>query len=42
MTSNYVSIRRAPQVCWDDGSATLIARRESVEDVVKAEVQEPL
>jgi diaminopimelate decarboxylase len=42
MSSNYVSIGRAPQVWWDDGSATLIARRESVEDVVKAEVEEPL
>jgi diaminopimelate decarboxylase len=42
MSSNYVSIGRAPQVWWEDGAATLIARRESVEDVVKAEVEEPL
>jgi diaminopimelate decarboxylase len=42
MSSNYVSIGRAPQVWWDGGNATLIARRESVEDVVKAEVEEPL
>ncbi len=42
MSSNYVSIGRAPQVWWENGAATLIARRESVEDVVKAEVEEPL
>jgi diaminopimelate decarboxylase len=42
MSSNYVSIGRAPQVWWEGGAATLIARRESVEDVVKAEVEEPL
>ena len=42
MSSNYVSIGRAPQVWWENGSATLIARRESVEDVVKAEVEEKL
>jgi diaminopimelate decarboxylase len=42
MSSNYVSIGRAPQVWWENGTATLIARRESVEDVVKAEVEEPL
>jgi hypothetical protein len=42
MSSNYVSIGRAPQVLWDDGKATLIARRETVDDVVKAEVEQPL
>jgi diaminopimelate decarboxylase len=42
MSSNYVSIGRAPQVWWENGTATLIARRESVEDVVKAEVEEKL
>jgi diaminopimelate decarboxylase len=42
MSSNYVSIGRAPQVLWDDGRATLIARRETVEDVLNAEVSQPL
>jgi diaminopimelate decarboxylase len=37
MSSNYVSMGRAPQVLWDEGRATLIARRETVEDVVKVE-----
>lgn len=42
MSSNYVSMGRAPQVLWDDGSATLIARRENLEDLVRAECDEPL
>jgi diaminopimelate decarboxylase len=42
MSSNYVSIGRAPQVFWDDGKATLIARRETLDDVVKAEVDQAL
>jgi diaminopimelate decarboxylase len=42
MSSNYVSIGRAPQVLWDDGRATLIARRETVDDVVRAETSQPL
>ncbi len=42
MSSNYVSMGRAPQVLWDDGSATLIARREDIDDVVRAECDEPL
>jgi diaminopimelate decarboxylase len=42
MSSNYVSLGRAPQVLWDDGSATLIARRESVDDIVRTECEEPL
>jgi diaminopimelate decarboxylase len=37
MSSNYVSMGRAPQVLWDEGRATLIARREMVEDVVSVE-----
>jgi hypothetical protein len=37
MSSNYVSMGRAPQVLWDEGRATLIARRETVEDVVSVE-----
>jgi diaminopimelate decarboxylase len=42
MSSNYVSIGRAPQVFWDDGRATLISRRETLDDVVRAECNEPL
>lgn len=37
MSSNYVSMGRVPQVLWEDGRATLIARRETVEDIVKTE-----
>ena len=40
MSSNYVSLGRAPQVWWDDGKATLVARRETLDDVVKAECDE--
>ncbi|HEX7599733.1 MAG TPA: diaminopimelate decarboxylase, partial [Polyangia bacterium] len=42
MSSNYVSIGRAPQVLWDAGRATLVARRETLEDIVHAECEESL
>ena len=42
MSSNYVSIGRAPHVWWDEGCATLISRRETLEDIVRAETDEPL
>jgi diaminopimelate decarboxylase len=42
MSSNYVSIGRAPQVFWDDGRATLVSRRETLDDVLRAECNEPL
>jgi len=42
MSSNYVSIGRAPQVFWDDGHATLVSRRETLDDVVRAECNEPI
>jgi diaminopimelate decarboxylase len=42
MGSNYVSIGRAAQVWWDDGKATLVSRRESLDDVVRAECDERL
>jgi diaminopimelate decarboxylase len=42
MSSNYVSLGRVPQVLWDAGRATLVARRESLDDVVHAECAEPL
>jgi diaminopimelate decarboxylase len=42
MSSNYVSLGRAPQVWWDGGQATLVARRETLDDVMRAECDEPL
>jgi len=42
MSSNYVSIGRAPQVFWEDGRATLVSRRETLDDVVRAECNEPI
>lgn len=42
MSSNYVSLGRVPHVLWDAGRATLVARRESLDDVVRAECEEPL
>jgi diaminopimelate decarboxylase len=40
MSSNYVSIGRVPQVFWDDGRATLVSRRETIDDVMRAECDE--
>ncbi len=43
MSSNYNSIGRAPQVMvGPDGSARLISRRETLEDILKAETDQPL
>ena len=42
MSSNYVSTGRAAQVLWDAGRATLVTRRESLDDVVHAECEVPL
>ncbi len=42
MSSNYVSQGRVPQILWDEGRATLIARRETVEDLVRTECEERL
>jgi diaminopimelate decarboxylase len=42
MSSNYVSIGRAAQVFWDGSRATLVARRETIDDVMRAEVSEKL
>jgi diaminopimelate decarboxylase len=42
MSSNYVSMGRAPQVAWEDGRATLIARRERIDDIVRMECDEPI
>ena len=40
MSSNYVSIGRVPQIFWDDGRATLVSRRETIDDVMRAECDE--
>jgi diaminopimelate decarboxylase len=42
MSSNYVSLGRVPQVFWDNGRATLVARRETIDDVMRAECDEGL
>lgn len=42
MSSNYVSLGRAPQVFWEDGRATLVSRRETLDDVLRAECDERL
>jgi diaminopimelate decarboxylase len=42
MSSNYVSMGRAAQVAWEGGKARLIARRETLDDVVRLECNEPL
>ncbi len=42
MSSNYVSMGRAAQVAWEGDRATLIARRESLDDILRLECHEPL
>jgi diaminopimelate decarboxylase len=43
MSSNYNSIGKAPQVWLEpDGRMELISRRETLEDLLKAEVSEVL
>jgi diaminopimelate decarboxylase len=42
MSSNYVSIGRAPQVFWDRGHATLVSRREVIDDVLGLETNQAL
>lgn len=42
MSSNYVSMGRAAQVWWDGGKASLIARRETLDDVIRMECDEAL
>lgn len=42
MSSNYNSLGRAPQVWWDDGRAVLMSRRETLDDILAAECEEPL
>ncbi len=42
MSSNYVSLGRAAQVYWENGQASLIARRETLDDIVRMECDEAL
>src|SRR3954451_22961445 len=42
MSSNYVSLGRAPQVFWEDGRPTLVSRGGTLDDVLRAECNEPL
>lgn len=43
MSSNYNSIGKAPQLWLEtDGAVTQISRRESLEDILKAETDQPL
>lgn len=42
MSSNYVSLGRAAQVYWESGQASLIARRETLDDIVRMECDEAL
>lgn len=42
MSSNYVSLGRPPEVYWKDGQATLISRRETIDDLVRTECEEAL
>ena len=42
MSMNYLSIGRCPEVWWEGGRASLVARRETLEDVVQAECDLPL
>ena len=42
MSSNYVSMGRAAEVLWRDGSARLISRRETLDDIVARECDELL
>ena len=42
MSSNYLSIGRVAEVWWENGRATLVARRETLEDVVAVECDVPI
>ncbi|MBI4514189.1 MAG: diaminopimelate decarboxylase [Deltaproteobacteria bacterium] len=42
MSSNYTSVSRAPQVWLEDGDAYLMARRETLADIVRVECFERL
>ena len=42
MSSNYNSLGRAPQVFWRDGRATLMSRRETLDDLLASECEKAL
>jgi len=42
MSSNYLSMGRAPEVWWEGGSARLVSRRERLEDIVARECDEAI
>ena len=42
MSSNYLSMGRAPEVWWEGGSARLVSRREKLEDIVARECDETI
>ncbi|HEY3155300.1 MAG TPA: diaminopimelate decarboxylase [Candidatus Eisenbacteria bacterium] len=42
MSSNYLSMGRAAEVWWEGGRGALVARRETVDDIVAVECDAPL
>ena len=42
MSSNYNSLGRVPQVWWKDGRAVLMSRRETLDDILRTECEQPL
>jgi diaminopimelate decarboxylase len=42
MSSNYNSLGRVPQVWWENGRAVLMSRRETLDDIMATECEQPL
>jgi len=42
MSSNYLSLGRPAEVWWEKGNATLVGRRQTLEDVIAVEADVPL
>jgi len=42
MSSNYNSLGRVPQVWWKDGRGVLMSRRETLDDILRTECEQPL
>ncbi|HZE19243.1 MAG TPA: diaminopimelate decarboxylase [Candidatus Angelobacter sp.] len=42
MSMNYLSIGRAPELWWEKGAARLVSRRQTLEDVLAVECDEPI
>ena len=42
MSSNYNSLGRVPQVWCDDSGAYLVSRRQTLDDIIRAECFEEL